>query len=217
VLVSTAGFGSVRPMTLHPDPAVDQKLASYAALVRASEHNLVSRRARDELETRHVPECVRLALMLPQGKQRLLDLGSGGGFPGMVLAIVRPELEVHLLDATAKKTAFLEQAAARLAVPVTVHTGRAEELAGSELGGTFDVVTARAVAPLERLVAWGMPFLVPGGLLCAVKGARWADELAAAAGAIARSGASVVATPDDVEEPPADGPQPRVVMLARVS
>jgi 16S rRNA (guanine527-N7)-methyltransferase len=204
-------------MSLHPDPAVHEKLASYAALVRASEHNLVSRRARDELESRHVPECVRLAAMLPRGEHRLLDLGSGGGFPGMVLAIVRPELEVHLLDATAKKTAFLEEAAERLAVHVRVHTGRAEELAGGELRGSFDIVTARAVAPLERLVAWGMPFLAPGGLLCAVKGARWAEELAAAAAAIARSGASVVATPDDVEAPPAGGPQPRVVMLARVS
>jgi 16S rRNA (guanine527-N7)-methyltransferase len=204
-------------MDLHPDPLVNEKLMAFAALVRDSEHNLVSRRARDELETRHVPECVRLAAMLPRGEHRLLDLGSGGGFPGMVLAIVRPEIEVHLLDATAKKTAFLSEVAERLAVPVRVHTGRAEELAAGELRASFDIVTARAVAPLERLVAWGMPFLAPGGLLCAVKGERWAEELAVAAPAIARAGASVVATPDDVDQPPADGPQPRVVMLARVS
>lgn len=91
-------------MDLHPDPAIRERLQRFAALVRASEHNLVSRRARDELESRHVPECVRLAQVLPRGTQRVLDIGSGGGFPGMVLAITRPELEVHLLDATAKKT-----------------------------------------------------------------------------------------------------------------
>lgn len=207
-------------MDLHPDPAVRERLERFAALVRASEHNLVSRRARDELESRHIPECVRLAEVLPKGAQRVLDIGSGGGFPGMVLAIVRPELEVHLLDATAKKTGFLAGAAEQLGVRVTVHTGRAEELVRTDdLAGGFDVVTARAVAPLDRLVTWAVPFLRTGGLLYAVKGQRWAEELEAAQVAIAKLGASVVATPDDVHNPGDDlaDPQPRVVMLARVS
>jgi 16S rRNA (guanine527-N7)-methyltransferase len=207
-------------LELHPDPDVRDRLLRFAALVRASEHNLVSRRARDELETRHIPECVRLAEVLPKGPQRVLDLGSGGGFPGMVLAIVRPELEVHLLDATAKKTQFLREAATDLGAAVQIHTGRAEELArDAALASTFDVVTARAVAPLDRLVTWAVPFLRPGGLLYAVKGERWAEELTAARDAIARLGASVVATPEDVHRTDdAPGvPVPRVVMLARVS
>ncbi|WP_052664964.1 16S rRNA (guanine(527)-N(7))-methyltransferase RsmG [Nitriliruptor alkaliphilus] len=207
-------------MDLHPDALVRERLTRFAALVRASEHNLVSRRAREELESRHLPECVRLADVLPRGEQRVLDIGSGGGFPGMVLAIVRPDLEVHLLDATAKKTAFLAAAAQELGVHVTVHTGRAEELVrGASLAGGFDVVTARAVAPLDRLVTWAVPFLRPGGLLYAVKGQRWAEELEAARTAIAKLGASVVATPDDVHTPGDDlaDLQPRVVMLARVS
>jgi 16S rRNA (guanine527-N7)-methyltransferase len=205
---------------VHPDPVVRERLQRFAELVRASEHNLVSRRARDELETRHVPECARLAEFLPRGQQRVLDVGSGGGFPGMVLAIVRPDLEVHLLDATAKKTGFLEATAAELGVPVQVHTGRAEELARDRsLAGAFDVVTARAVAPLGRLATWCVPFLRSGGLLYAVKGERWTEELEEARGTIAQLGASVVATPDDVHSPdrPADGSVPRVVMLARVS
>ncbi len=206
-------------MTTPPDPEIEERLRRFAALVRDSEHNLVSRRARDELDTRHVPECVALATMLPQGAQRLLDIGAGGGFPGMVLAIVRPELEVHLLDATAKKTAFLAEAAEALGVHVSVHTGRAEELQRGALAGTFDVVTARAVAPLDRLVAWAVPFLRRGGLLYAVKGERWADELASARSAIGRAGASVVATPEDAtwSSGSVGAGHPRVVMLNRVS
>ena len=213
----TLGF---RAVDLHPDPLVAARLARFAELVRSSEHNLVSRRARDELESRHVPECVRLAEVLPQGPQRLLDIGSGGGFPGLVVAIVRPELEVHLLDATAKKTGFLASAAGELGVEVEVHTGRAEELAREDgLRGSFDVVTARAVAPLGRLAGWAVPFLRRGGLLYAVKGERWSEELEAARGTIAKLGASVVATPDDVHSSGDDAaePLPRVVMLGRVS
>jgi 16S rRNA (guanine527-N7)-methyltransferase len=199
------------------EQSTDERLARFAELVRASEHNLVSRRARDELETRHIPECVALAAVLPRGPQRLLDLGSGGGFPGLVLAIVRPELEVHLLDATAKKTAFLSQAADELGVDVTVHTGRAEDLQRGDLEGSFDVVTARAVAALDRLVGWAIPFLRRGGVLYAVKGERWEEELDAARRAMQRYGASLVATPEDLHSDagPAPGATPRVVMLGR--
>lgn len=205
-------------------PEIIAKLRRFAELVRASEHNLVSKRARDELEERHVPECVAFASMLPSGGGRVLDIGSGGGFPGMIVAICRPELEVHLLDATAKKTGFLREAAEELGVPVTVHTGRAEELARQDgLASCFDVVTARAVAPLDRLIGWSMPFLRVGGLLYAIKGERWSAELEASRPGMARAGAAVVATPDDV---PAEqvatlgdgdtGRLPRVVMLTRV-
>lgn len=206
-------------MSGHPDPTITATLERYAQLVESSPHNLVSRSARAELTTRHVPEAVALAGLLPSGIGRLLDLGSGGGFPGMVVAIVRQDLEVHLLDATRKKTAFLEQAATELGVPVVVHTGRAEELARGELAGSFDVVTARAVAPLDRLVPWALPFLSPGGVLYAVKGQRWREELEQAAGVIQRLGGHVVATPDDL--PPASaqdaGHRPDVVMIARAA
>lgn len=194
-------------------PTVD-RLRRFAAAVRASTHNLVSRRALIELESRHIPECVAFARLLPHDGGRILDLGSGGGFPGLVVAIVRPDLEMHLLDATAKKTAFLEATSADLGVEVTVHTGRAEELARQvDLDRAFDVVTARAVAPLTKLVTWSMPFLRPGGLLYAIKGERWEDELRDAEPVIRRLRAQVLATPYDLATTGSDAP--RVVMLAR--
>lgn len=199
------------------DLTTRRRLERFAQLVADSPHNLVSRAAREELLTRHVPECVSLASLLPAGGGRLLDVGSGGGFPGMVLAIVRPEYEVHLLDATRKKTAFLEQAADELGVKSTIHTGRAEDLASSELARSFDVVTARAVAPIARLLPWTLPFLVEQGVLYAVKGERWRDELDAARDDLARWRGQVVATPDDVG-PDVDsgtGTPLRVVMIAR--
>jgi 16S rRNA (guanine527-N7)-methyltransferase len=212
------------PDPVQQPPDIASKLQRFAELVRASDHNLVSKRARDELEVRHVPECVAFASMLPSGRGRVLDIGSGGGFPGMIVAICRPELEVHLLDATAKKTGFLREAAAELGVAVTVHTGRAEELARQDgLAASFDVVTARAVAPLDRLIGWSMPFLRVGGLLYAIKGERWSAELQASRPSMSRAGAAVVATPDDVGQEgggaPGDGGAdhlPRVVMLTRV-
>ncbi len=195
------------------EPAVEAKLRAFADLVAASPHNLVSKRARTELMSRHVPECVAFAAQLPTGPQRVLDVGSGGGFPGLVLAIVRPELDMHLLDSTAKKTEFLEEAARLIGVDVTVHTGRVEAAAEGELAGSFDVVTARALAPLDRLVAWTLPFLRSGGVLCAIKGERWAQELQEAQAVLARLGGRVVGTPPPEGEA-ADGATPRVVMIA---
>lgn len=192
------------------------QLARFAMLVRESPHNLVSRRARDELETRHIPEAVALAHLLPDGAHRCLDVGSGGGFPGMVLAIVRPDLEVHLLDATRKKAAFLRETAAALQLPVTVHHGRAEDLAAGDLGGAFDLVTARAVAALDALLDITLPFLGPQGVLYAVKGERWAEELADAQQRLRRLGAIVLATPEDQQEPAGTcDVSPRVVVIGR--
>lgn len=193
-------------------------LARFAERVRRSPHNLVSKRAREELETRHVPEAVALARLLPTTPHRLLDVGSGGGFPGLVIAIVRPDLEVALLEATAKKAAFLEETATELALGVRVHHGRAEELARGPLRGSFGTVTARAVAPLVDLVPLTLPFLAPDGVLYAVKGERWAQELEAAGGVLRRSGGVVLATPDDLPQAASrtpEAPAPRVVMIGR--
>lgn len=162
-----------------------------------------------------MPEAVELAGLLPRGRARLLDLGSGGGLPGLVIAIVRRDLEVHLLDSTRKKTAFLRDAAAELGVPVTVHTGRAEELARPPLASSFDLVTARAVAPLATLVEWAVPYLKVDGLLYAVKGERWPEELRTAGGSLRRAGAQVVATPDDLAVENREAVTPRVVIIGR--
>ena len=203
-----------------PDDVTEDQAAqlrAFAERVRESPHNLVSRRARDGLESRHVPEAVALAGLLPVGQRRLLDVGSGGGFPGMVVAIVRPDLEVHLLDSTRKKVTFLQEAATALDINVVVHHGRAEELARhEEFAHSFDLVTARAVAALGDLLDITLPFLTDDGVLYAVKGERWAEELAAAEQALRRAGGVVLATPDDLGH--TTGPtqeRPRVVMIGR--
>lgn len=204
-------------MTSENPEALSLALDRFATLVRTSPHNLVSARARGELRDRHIPECLAFAELLPR-RGRFLDLGSGGGFPGIVVALHEPLRTVHLLDATRKKTGFLREAAETLGLDVEVHTGRAEELGAGELGGTFDVVTARAVAPLATLVVWSGPFLGPLGSLYAIKGERWAAELDEATPQIERCGLVVRATPDDDERfrPTAHHPQaPRVVMLQR--
>lgn len=188
-------------------PSVEDGLSTFAELLRDSPHNLLSPRGLEELESRHFPESVAFSEALPT-EGRLLDIGSGGGLPGLVIALVRPGLDVHLMDATRKKADFLRDAAASLGLGVEVHHGRAEELAAGNLAGTFDMVTARAVAPLQRLVPWAAPYLRPGGRLHAIKGERWAEELDQACDAIERSGMVVVATPEG-------GLGPRVVVLER--
>ncbi len=200
-----------------PTPAtVADRLERFAVAVETSPHNLVSARAVGEIRERHIPECVALARMLPTGPTELLDVGSGGGFPGLVIAAVREDLHVTLLDSTRKKTAFLEETARAMGVEVTVVNGRAERVVG-ELGGRFGLVTARAVAPLERLIGWTVPFLRPGGLLYAVKGDRWEAELDAATAELRRFDAQVVATPADIHQHDADATAeaPKVVIIGR--
>lgn len=190
-----------------------RQLQRYAEAIRRSPHNLLSPRGLDELESRHLPECAAFAASLPP-RSPVLDVGSGAGLPGMVIALVREDLEVHLLDATRKKTRFLQETADRLGVHVVVHTGRAEELGRGALAGRYPTVTARAVAPLDRLVGYVAPLLAPGGVLHAIKGASWADELDTARSAMARTGLELVAAPD-MTATAANEHTPRVVMLRR--
>lgn len=187
-------------MTPDSSTIIDGQLAAFAEAVRGSPHNLLSSRALEELESRHIAESRAFAATLPAGV-RVLDLGTGGGFPGMIIAITRPDLDVTLLDATRKKIEFLEEFAAETGVSVQTLHGRAEDLQQHH-AGEFDVVCARAVAPLERLVPWALPFLKPGGTLHAIKGQRWPAELKAALPTIQRLGASVVEVPErDMGDP----------------
>ncbi len=191
-------------------------LSRFAELLRASPHNLLSARGLSELEHRHFPEGVAFARALPS-VARVLDVGSGGGLPGIVVAIARPDLKVHLIEATRKKADFLLEAVTDLGLPVTVHHGRAEELSSGELGRSFDVVCARAVAPLERLVPWCAPYLRPGGQLHAIKGERWADELEAAVPALRAAHLIVRATPTSRTPEVGSGGGPLVVVLEHAS
>jgi 16S rRNA (guanine527-N7)-methyltransferase len=127
---------------------------------------------------RHLLNCAVVEETVPEAAH-LVDIGSGAGLPGIVLAIVRPDISVTLLEPLLRRTTFLEECVTELKLTnVEVVRGRAEELAGERV---FDVVSARAVAPLDRLLAWSMPLLRQGGQLLAMKGERAADELDAAA------------------------------------
>lgn len=191
------------------------QLRTYVELIRTSPHNLVSARARGELWSRHVPECLALARLLQDRTGPLLDLGSGGGLPGVILAIADPRREVHLLDATAKKTRFLAAVRDALELELVVHTARAEDVSRGTLAGYFETVTARAVAPLTGLVPLASPFLRSDGVLAAVKGERWRTELTDAVKQLKAHQLTALATPEDLEVPVAgDGPL-RVVMIGR--
>ena len=121
---------------------------------------------------------------------RLVDLGSGAGLPGIVLAILRPDVSVALVEPMARRTAFLAECAADLGLGnVEVHRARAEELAG-KVGA--DVVTSRAVAPLDRLAVLAAALCRPGGLVLAIKGASAARELDRARPVLRRLGAADV-------------------------
>ena len=193
------------------DQDVAGRLEAFAEAIEASPHNLMSPRGVAELRERHIPECVAFATQLPRGPSTLADIGSGGGLPGLVIAIVRPDLETTLIESTRKKAAFLAETAQILGVTVEVVAQRVEDL-GDPYLGSFDLVTARAVAPLERLIPWAVPLLAPDGELHAIKGERWQEELEDAQEALEASGARVVSTPED---PRSKAPgAPRVVIIA---
>ena len=151
-----------------------------------SRFNLTALRERGVAWERHVLESLRLVPLLGEARS-LLDLGSGGGLPGMVLAIARPELAVTLLEASTKKARFLADASRALGLQnVVVDCRRAEHAAAPRepLREHFDVVTARAVAALPVLLELSVPFVRVGGHILAVKGERASEELADAQAAM---------------------------------
>ncbi len=128
---------------------------------------------------RHLLNSVALAELLPQGA-RLVDIGTGAGLPGLAVACVRPDLSVDLVESLLRRTDFLAEVVADLGLAdrVRVIRGRAEDRSVLDTVGSAQFVTARAVAPLDRLVRWSFPLLRPGGSLLALKGANAEDELA---------------------------------------
>lgn len=214
----------------------------FADILRtdAITRGLIGPREGERVWERHVLNCAAVAPALPVGAS-VLDVGSGAGLPGLVLAIARPDTAVTLLEPLQRRVDFLEDTIAALGLSVTVVRARAEDLAArlaasragggvrrraaasrqasrrggdgraggsrashTQVGvapamadrgdvgpvGPADIVTARAVAPLSRLVEWCLPLVRPGGALLAVKGVRAAAELGAAEGHLGRLGAS---------------------------
>ena len=156
--------------------------------------NLTALRDENSVISRHITDCLLAAKHLPEGKLKILDVGSGGGMPCLPFAIVRPDIEITALDATAKKTAYIASAAEHLQLKnVHILTGRAEELgANPKHREHFDVVCARAVAELRILMEWCIPFLKKDGIFLSLKGKNAETELQNAQNAIKKLSCSLL-------------------------
>lgn len=157
--------------------AQHDKLLDYLALLLKwnAVYNLTSVRDPRQMVTQHLLDAMA-ALTAFAGAQRVLDVGSGGGLPGVVLAIWAPLMQVHMIDTVHKKTAFLTQVKAELGLAnVNVHTGRVEQL---EVEQKFDVITSRAFADLADFVNWSGHLLEEGGQMIALKGQAPTEEIA---------------------------------------
>jgi len=154
------------------------RLKSFVGLLTdwSSRHNLVSARSLEDVWRRHVWDSAQLLPFIPEPAKNLVDLGSGAGFPGLVLAELlrdRPEFRTVLYEATAKKCAFLKAVADRLALNVEIRNARIEKSANKY----FDVVTARACAPLDLLLGYAQHFTGPNTVCLFLKGQNLDEEL----------------------------------------
>ncbi|MBM2616883.1 16S rRNA (guanine(527)-N(7))-methyltransferase RsmG [Actinoplanes sp. LDG1-06] len=151
---------------------------------------LIGPREAPRIWERHLVNCAVVSQIIPIGAS-VVDVGSGAGLPGIVLAVARPDLRITLVEPLARRTAFLSEAVTALGLDttVTVVRGRAEDVVDGPPAGA-DVVTARAVAPLDRLAGWCLPLARVGGRLLALKGATAAEEAAEHRDAVAALGGS---------------------------
>jgi 16S rRNA (guanine527-N7)-methyltransferase len=152
-----------------------EKLLDYLALLNKwnSVYNLTSVRDPEQMVTLHVLDSLAAVPAFKEATN-ILDVGAGGGLPGMVLAISRPDMKVSMIDTVHKKTAFLNQVKAELELSnVTVYTKRVEQL---EVKTKFDVITSRAFADLSDFVNWSGHVLAEGGQFIALKGTAPAEE-----------------------------------------
>ena len=201
------------PEPVPPPPAVAARVfgpalpqaVEFASLLATDgvERGLLGPREVPRLWERHLLNCAVVAELVPDGAE-VVDVGSGAGLPGLVLALLRPAGRMTLLEPMLRRTVFLEECVERLDLPhVTIRRGRAEDLAGTIRA---DVATSRAVAPLDRLIPLSVGVLRPGGTVLAIKGRDAAAELGRAEPVLRRLGvrsADVVQAGQGIVEPPA--------------
>lgn len=199
-----------------PAGARDQLGPAYEPMLRYAEllvsegvpRGLLGPHEAPRLWERHLLNSAAVARLLPTDGH-VVDLGSGAGLPGIVLALCLPSLRLTLVDATRRRTDFLSEVVAELDLVdrVRVVWGRAEELPPLRA----DIVVARAVAPLSRLAEWALPHLVPQGSLLAMKGESAAEELERDRSAVLRMGVASTA----LETLEAAGEPVRVIRLVK--
>jgi 16S rRNA (guanine527-N7)-methyltransferase len=156
-----------------------KEVARYAEILATwgIERGLVGPKEGDRIWDRHIANCIPVTTLLtnPSEGASLLDIGSGAGLPGIVIALARPDLKVTLLEPLQRRIDFLEEVVAELGIEITIKRGRAESFKGG-----FNFVTARAVAPLPKLATVSWHLVMGGGSLLAMKGESAAAELEAA-------------------------------------
>jgi 16S rRNA (guanine527-N7)-methyltransferase len=165
----------IAAMHLDVTPAQQDKLMDYLAMMFKwnAVYNLTSLRDPMQMVTHHLLDSLAAVPAFATARN-VLDVGSGGGLPGIVLAIVRPDMIVSMIDTVHKKTAFLTQVKAQLSLAnVTVYTARVEQL---QVSDKFDVITSRAFADLSDFVNWSSHLLADGGRYIALKGVAPKDE-----------------------------------------
>jgi len=165
----------IKDMTLAVTPEQQIKLMGYLQLMNKwnGVYNLTSLRDPQQMVTHHLLDSLA-AVPAFAGARNVLDVGAGGGLPGIVLAIVRPDMKVAMIDTVHKKTAFLNQVKAELKLTnVSVHTMKVQDLTVSE---PFDVITSRAFADLSDFVNWSGHLLAEGGKFIALKGVAPSEE-----------------------------------------
>lgn len=164
----------------------------YRELADANERmNLTAIRDEDGVIVRHFIDCMSI-LPYVESAGRAVDVGCGGGFPTLPLAICRPNIEITALDSTAKKLSFVENVAKKLSLNVKTLAARAEEYGAGEGREIYPLVTSRAVAELRVLCELCLPLTAVGGRFVAMKGADGMAELDVASGAIKKLGGKLV-------------------------
>lgn len=186
---------------------IADKLVSYVdKVLERNEHiNLTAVRDRNEALIKHLADSLSV-MELPEfwEAEDVIDIGTGAGFPGALLAIACPSKNFVLLDSTLKRLKVIDEFANDLDIPnlTTVHA-RAEEAGRQEYAGRFDICVSRAVADLTKLSTWCLPFVRNGGAFISYKGANYAAELESALPSIKKAGASfdrAVPYPPDLPE-----------------
>jgi 16S rRNA (guanine527-N7)-methyltransferase len=156
------------------------RLDAYAALLRKWQPkiNLVSPDSLPHAETRHFADSIQILPLLKSTDKTLVDFGSGAGFPGLALALARPDIKVHMVESDARKGEFMKTVSRETSIPVSIHTSRIETLPPFPV----DVISARALASLTKLFGYALPYasLNPHLRMIFMKGENWQTEVAEA-------------------------------------
>lgn len=181
-------------------PDSEEQLTGFAHWLSTAglERGLLGPREIDRIWDRHIANCAVVSELIPQNAS-VIDIGSGAGLPGLAIAIVRPDLHVTLSEPLLRRSDFLTEVVNDLGLQaqVSVRRARAEDIKDLRA----EVVTARAVAPLKKLLGWALPLLAPGGQILAMKGSSAATEIDEASSVLKKRTAEIVYCGEGIVDP----------------